>query len=160
MASVEVTRPGEGLQVDKMPGHWVLARLGKKVLRPGGLELTAALLQGLAVGRADRVVEFAPGLGVTARRTLAKQPVAYTAVERDPAAASTVRRYLQGPSQQLVQGTAEATGLPDGCATVVYGEALLTMQTPSGKQAIVAEAARLLQPGGRYGLHEIALRDG
>ena len=30
-------RPGEGLQTAKMPGHWVLARLGKRVLRPGGM---------------------------------------------------------------------------------------------------------------------------
>jgi hypothetical protein len=27
-----------------MPGHWVLARMGKRVLRPGGLELTRRLL--------------------------------------------------------------------------------------------------------------------
>lgn len=26
--------------VTKLPGHWVLAKLGKRVLRPGGLELT------------------------------------------------------------------------------------------------------------------------
>jgi len=27
-----------------IPGHWLLARLGKRVLRPGGLELTSRLL--------------------------------------------------------------------------------------------------------------------
>lgn len=26
--------PGEGLDASKMPGHWLLARLGKRVLRP------------------------------------------------------------------------------------------------------------------------------
>ena len=26
------------------PGHWVLARVGKRVLRPGGLELTLQML--------------------------------------------------------------------------------------------------------------------
>ena len=30
--------------LEKMPGHWVLARMGKRVLRPGGLELTRRLL--------------------------------------------------------------------------------------------------------------------
>ena len=36
---------------EKMPGHWLLARLGKRVLRPGGLELTQRLLErfGLAL---------------------------------------------------------------------------------------------------------------
>ena len=34
--------------VEKMPGHWLLASLGKRVLRPGGLELTCRLLEELA----------------------------------------------------------------------------------------------------------------
>ena len=29
---------------EDMPGHWILAKLGKRVLRPGGLELTEHLL--------------------------------------------------------------------------------------------------------------------
>jgi hypothetical protein len=32
--------PGSELDVSRIPGHWLLARLGKRVLRPGGLELT------------------------------------------------------------------------------------------------------------------------
>ena len=35
--------------VEKMPGHWLLAKMGKRVLRPGGLELTERLLSELAV---------------------------------------------------------------------------------------------------------------
>ena len=42
--------PGSKLDVSRMPGHWLLARLGKRVLRPGGSELTRALLDGLAIG--------------------------------------------------------------------------------------------------------------
>lgn len=45
MSSVEeLDLPGSELDVAKMPGHWLLARLGKRVLRPGGLKLTRALL--------------------------------------------------------------------------------------------------------------------
>jgi SAM-dependent methyltransferase len=141
----------------KMPGHWVLARMGKRVLRPGGLELTRKLLTELASKADDDVVEFAPGLGVTARLTLARHPRSYTAVERDRDAAATVEQYLTGRSQRCVLGTAEATGLPNGSATVVYGEAMLSMQMASAKSRIVAEAARLLKPGGRYGIHELCL---
>lgn len=50
----------------KQPGHWLLASLGKRVLRPGGLELTRILISRLRPTRADDIVEFAPGLGVTA----------------------------------------------------------------------------------------------
>ena len=38
-------RPGGGLKTEKAPGHWVLARTGKRVLRPGGMELTRRLLE-------------------------------------------------------------------------------------------------------------------
>ena len=149
--------PGSDLDVAKMPGHWLLARLGKRVLRPGGLELTHVMLDRLAIGSRDAVVEFAPGLGVTARMTLSRQPVSYTAVERDEAAAAEVRSYLTGPRQRCQLGSAEQTGLPDQSATVVYGEAMLTMQGPEQKHHIVGEAFRLLKSGGRYGIHELSL---
>ena len=49
------------------------------------------------------------------------------------------------------------TGLPDASSDVVVGEAMLTMQSDKVKHAIIAEAARLLRPGGRYAIHELAL---
>jgi SAM-dependent methyltransferase len=144
--------------VEKMPGHWLLAKMGKRVLRPGGLELTERLLSELAVSPNDDVVEFAPGLGSTARMTLAKRPRSYIAVEREPAAAATVEAYLVRPNQRCILGTAEVTGLPDGSASVVYGEAMLSMQSGAAKANIISEAARLLKPGGRYGIHELCLQ--
>ncbi|MCC7482586.1 MAG: hypothetical protein IT541_13785 [Hyphomicrobiales bacterium] len=38
---------------------------------------------------------------------------------------------------------------------MVYGEAMLTMQGPAQKARIIGEAFRLLQPEGRYGIHEL-----
>jgi SAM-dependent methyltransferase len=141
----------------KMPGHWLLARMGKRVLRPGGLELTHKLVTALQIGAEDEVVEFAPGLGTTARLTLGHHPLRYTAVERDESAARRVRQILTGPDQRCVIGLAEDTGLPAESATAVYGEAMLSMQMAATKDRIVAEAARLLRPGGRYGVHELCL---
>lgn len=149
--------PGAGLSASKMPGHWLLARLGKRVLRPGGLTLTRRLLEALAIQPSDAVVEFAPGLGVTARMTLSLQPASYTAVEGDEVAANGVRRFLTGEQQQCLVANAAETPLPDQSATVVYGEAMLTMQGPEQKRRIVQEAARLLRPRGRYGIHELCL---
>lgn len=143
---------------EKAPGHWILARMGKRVLRPGGLELTQTMLKNLDIQSADEVVEFAPGLGVTARLALARQPQSYTAIERDDGAAEKVRSYLHGSEQQCLVGQAEDTGLSDDVATVVYGEAMLTMQSATHKAKIVQEAARLLKPGGRYGIHELCLQ--
>ena len=61
--------------------------MGKRVLRPGGLELTHQLLSDVAIDAGDIVVEFALGLGVTARLTLARRSKSYTAIERDRDAA-------------------------------------------------------------------------
>jgi SAM-dependent methyltransferase len=141
----------------KMPGHWVLARMGKRVLRPGGLQLTHQMLDDLDIGSTDDVVEFAPGLGVTARLTLARKPASYVAVERDATAADTVRSYLFATSHRCITGSAEETGLPPECANIVYGEAMLSMQPATAKERIIREAARLLRPGGRYGIHELCL---
>ena len=41
--------PGDELQAEKMPGHWLLARLGKRVLRPGGRQLTLRMIEALNV---------------------------------------------------------------------------------------------------------------
>jgi ubiquinone/menaquinone biosynthesis C-methylase UbiE len=157
METLTTLAPGEGLKTEKMPGHWVLARLGKRVLRPGGMQLTRRMLEALRIQRTDDVVEFAAGVGVTARLTLELGPASYTAVERDPAAAKIVGSYLKGERQQCVVGNASHTGLSDQCATVVYGEAMLTMQTQEMKGQIVREAYRLLKSGGRYGIHEMCL---
>ena len=72
--STTLRHPDEGLKTEKMPGHWVLARLGKHVLRPGGMELTRRMLERLAIKPSDEGIEFAPGMGTTARMTLALAP--------------------------------------------------------------------------------------
>lgn len=154
---------GEGLKIEKMPGHWLLARLGKRILRPGGREATEWLIEKAAPHASDDVVEFAPGLGITARRLLAHDPRSYTGVERDAAACATANRAIAAtgaPSARVLQGDASKVPLDDGSASLVVGEAMLTMQPESKKAEIVREAARLLRPGGRYAIHEMAVRPG
>ena len=148
---------GEGQHPDRMQGHWVLARAGKRVLRPGGLELTRRMLNALAIGPQDRVVEFAPGLGATARMVLRCHPLAYWGVEREPAAAEYLQQQLAGTPAKIVLAHAEESGLPSFSATVVYGEAMLSMQSQEQKNRIFAEVWRLLAVGGRYGIQELCL---
>lgn len=138
-------------------GHWILAKLGKRVLRPGGRELTGKMMEALSVDVQDDVVEFAPGLGLTARLAVAHKPHSYTGVELNEEAAAIVRRNVPYSKARVIVGDAARTELPDGCATKVYGEAMLTMQSLQQKELIIANAARLLKPGGLYGIHEICL---
>lgn len=141
-----------------MPGHWLLARLGKRVLRPGGLGMTQLLLAALNIGMDDDVVEFAPGFGVTARMIIDRKPRDYVGVEREAKAAQwTVRQLPKQPNVAVVIGTAERTDLSAGSASVILGEAMLSMNTQAHKEQIVAEAFRLLRSGSRYGIHELAI---
>jgi SAM-dependent methyltransferase len=150
--------PGSDLDIAKMPGHWLLARLGKRVLRPGGLGMTHALLDDLMITSDDQVVELAPGLGTTAGKILKIKPTSYVGVEKDAKAAVWAKRHLpKADNISVVTGTADNTGLPDACASVVVGEAMLTMNTAEHKQRIVQEAHRLLRRGGRYGIHELCI---
>jgi SAM-dependent methyltransferase len=140
-----------------LPGHWLLARLGKRVLRPGGLELTTRMLAAAGIGGAD-VVELGPGLGRTARDIVALRPRSYIGVDDTAAATAAVREVVEPIEGRVVVADAAATGLPSSSADVVIGEAMLTMQGDKAKRAIIAEAFRVVRPGGRYAIHELGLK--
>jgi hypothetical protein len=123
---------------DAAQGHWLLARLGKRVLRPGGARLTHTMLVHAGVTDAD-VVELAPGLGRTAADIIARAPRSYRGVERDPTAARVVAAIVAGHGD-VHTADATHTGLPDCCADVVIGEAMLSMQGDDTKVAIITEA--------------------
>ena len=143
-----------------LQGHWLLAKLGKKVLRPGGKKLTNWMIDN-ANPTNKRVVEFAPGLGITAAEILDRNPKTYTGVDQDPDAATattlSTKQARLGIPTEVINGVASDTGLPTGAADLVVGEAMLTMQGEKGKTAIVLEANRILTTGGRYAIHELLL---
>lgn len=150
----------EHLDVHKMPAHWLMARLGKRVLRPGGLETTRWLLDQARIGSDSDVIEFAPGLARTAAMILSQGPRTYTGVERDERAAEFAERLLARAGfhqARVLRGSAAAVPLPDRAATLIIGEAMLSMQTAENKRAIMDEAHRVLRLGGRYLIHELAV---
>jgi hypothetical protein len=149
--------PCDTLSSAKAPGHWILARAGKRVLRPGGVELTNRMLASLNLGPVDTVIELAPGLGHTAERVLAIPPASYLGVDREQAVTQRLNAALGSDGARFVTGTAEDTGLPGEIASVLYGEAMLSTQPHARKKLIVDEAWRLLQCGGRYGIHELCV---
>lgn len=131
--------------------------MGKKVLRPGGRELTERLIENLEISTDDRVVEFAPGLGFTAAISLKKNPASYTGVELNDEAAGILRKKIKGSNRNIIIGKAEESNLEENSYTKVYGEAMLTMQPDKKKSEIIREAHRILKPGGLYGIHELGL---
>ena len=146
-------------EASRMQGHWLLARLGKRVLRPGGIDLTRRMLAAAKLELGERVVELGPGVGRTAELLLARHPSSYHGVDPNPEGRDQVAAILdKHPGAEYVVADAAATGLPAASADLVVGEAMLTIQSDEHKREIVAEAVRLLAPGGRYAIHELALR--
>lgn len=144
-------------RLNEQQGHWILARLGKRVLRPGGRELTLQMIEALDINPTDDIVEFAPGVGFTASLACAKNPRSYTGVDRNKEALSLAGKNIRHASKRMILADAMNTGLPSESASKVYGEAMLTMQPNRHKKSIVKEATRLLKPGGYYGIHELSI---
>ena len=92
-----------------------------------------------------------------ARDIVGAGPRSYVGVDDTAAATEAVRAVVAPVDGKVVVADAAETGLPDGSADVVIGEAMLTMQGDKAKRAIVAEAFRVLRPGGRYAIHELGL---
>lgn len=143
--------------ISTAPGHWILAKMGKKVLRPGGKELTEQLVENLKINDKDDVIEFAPGLGFTANLSLQRHPHSYIGVDADPEAVRYLDNKIKGNNLKFINGNAQEVELKECCATKLYGEAMLTMHADHRKANIIKEAHRLLKPGGLYAIHEIGL---
>jgi ubiquinone/menaquinone biosynthesis C-methylase UbiE len=141
----------------KAQGHWILAKMGKKVLRPGGRELTQKLISNLHISSTDEVVEFAPGLGYTASLAIEKQPKNYVGVDADDDAIALLTNKIKGKNIRFIKGNAAETTLLAESKDKVYGEAMLTMHADHRKAEIIREANRILKKGGLYAIHELGL---
>lgn len=139
-------------------GHWILAKMGKRVLRPGGKELTEKLINGLAISNQDDFVEFAPGIGYTASVILSQNPKSYKGIELNQEAISNLKIKFQGnPHVIFINRSASDTGIAENSIDKIIGEAMLTMQADHRKAEIIKEANRILKKGGLYGIHELGL---
>lgn len=142
---------------ERAAGHWILAKIGKKVLRPGGKELTIKLVENMRFSDEDDVVEFAPGMGFTANLCLNKKPKSYTGIDIEESVVKNLTSKYNRPKTSFILGEASKTNLKDASVNKVFGEAMLTMQSDHQKSKIIKEAYRILKKGGSYGIHELSL---
>ena len=138
--------------LNEKQGHWILAKLGKRVLRPGGRVLTEWLVKNLDITPKDDIVEFAPGLGFTANIACSYKPFSYTGIDKNEEAAALAKKSVKYESARVINADAAHTTLADASVNKVYGEAMLTMQPLEHKRAIIAEAYRILKAGGYYAI--------
>lgn len=134
--------------------------------------MTEVLLDGLRAGAADRIVQLWPEPGTTAERLLEVRPTSFRGITASEDAARRLDGRLRnhpglvdlltgartdGEYVSFAEGQPGAIDLPDESATAIVGECLLSPLDRAGKLAVIAEAARLLPPGGRLTLHEFCL---
>jgi ubiquinone/menaquinone biosynthesis C-methylase UbiE len=140
--------------ISKLPAYLLLAKLGKKVLRPGGLGFSKKILSAVSL-TSKRVLEFAPGRGITAELIIKRNPSEYIGIEHHVDFANQLQ--FENPNHKIMVGSMAKTELPANSYDVIVGEAFLSLQADSSKQQILAEAYRLLKPGGVYLLHELSV---
>ncbi|MGB6093873.1 MAG: class I SAM-dependent methyltransferase [Moheibacter sp.] len=142
---------------EKAQGHWLLAKMGKRVLRPGGRELSEKMMDALKISSNDDLVEFAPGIGKTASYLISKKPKTYTGIDADQDVVSRLTAKLGNDHTKFILSNAANTGLEENLADILVGEAMLTMHADHRKSEIVKEAHRILKKGGLYAIHELGL---
>lgn len=145
-------------KIEKMSGHWLLAKLGKKVLRPGGVTLTQKMLSMLNITSNDDVVEFAPGLGFTAQMSINRRPKSYIGIDADKNSVNYLSKKFEKSNTVFKLGNAAQSLLPEQSADKVYGEAMLSMHANHRKAELIREAYRILKPQGYYAIHELTLK--
>jgi ubiquinone/menaquinone biosynthesis C-methylase UbiE len=110
-------------------------------------ELMPRYLRGIDLG--EDVLEIGPGFGATTR-VLATMVPRLTAVEIDEASVRGLRAEF-GDRVEVVHGDGSALPFPDGRFSAVVCFTMLHHVPSPGKQdALFAEAARVLAPGGVF----------
>lgn len=104
-------------------------------------------LRGAELG--DEVLEIGPGFGATTR-VLARRPASLTVLELDERYCERLRRELP-EAVTIVQGDATAMPFADArFSAVVCFTMLHHLPSPEAQNRLLAEVARVLQPGGLF----------
>jgi SAM-dependent methyltransferase len=111
-------------------------------------ELLPWLLQAADLG--DDVLEIGPGPGLTTDILRSRVPHV-TAIEFDADLAAALARRLNGTNVDVVHGDGTDTGFDDGRFSAVTCFSMLHhVASPDLQNRVLAEAYRVLRPGGRF----------
>lgn len=147
----------------KKVGHLFLADLGKKRLRPGGIEATSWLMEQGQFTADKKVLEVACNMGTTLIEVAQKYQCQITGVDIDREALEKAQQNInQAGLQKIVKvqaGNALKLPFEDNTFDIVINEAMLTMLDDRSKHKALNEYYRVLKPGGKLLTHDISLTD-
>jgi arsenite methyltransferase len=124
-------------------------------IRPGGLFLTERALDLCAFGPGDRVLDIGCGLGATVE--LMKERYQLDATGIDLSETLIAQGRARNPALQLRLGDAANLPFADGQMDGVMMECVLSITGAAGR--VLAEARRVLRPGGCLILTDMYLRE-
>lgn len=140
-------------------GHVFLARMGKTMLRSGGIDTTQWLLSQTHINSHTNILEVACNMGTTMIKLAGKFGCRVTGIDLDENALAHARENIYSHNLQdkitLVHANAEKLPFPDNSFDVIINEAMLTMLTDKSKAKVLAEYHRVLKPGGMLLTHDV-----
>ncbi|MBE8965282.1 methyltransferase domain-containing protein [Nostocales cyanobacterium LEGE 12452] len=144
-------------------GHEVLAAAGKKYLRPGGRIATDKLFQWANFQPGETVLELGSSFGYSAIALAKSYHVKVVGIEKNPESVASARANICAAGLEnkveIIEGNIFNLEAISGKFDYVLAEAILTMQSPSGKAKILAEIHNRLKPGGKFLSHELLASD-
>ncbi|MGD1936209.1 MAG: SAM-dependent methyltransferase [Cyanophyceae cyanobacterium] len=150
------------LNLQTAPGHQVLAKAGKKLLRPGGRRATEQLFQWANFQAEDSVLELAASFGHSAIALGKNYGVNVVGVERNTDSVSIAQNNIEAANiadqVKIIQGDITQLDAVSGTYDFVLAEAILTMQSAATKAQILAGIHNRLKPGGKFLSHELLVR--
>lgn len=141
-------------------GHTFLAELGKKRLRPGGVEATNWLIEQGEFSQEAQVLEVACNMCTTSIELVKEYRCHITGIDLDKQALKQAEKNIRKADLstyiQIVQGNALKLPFEDASFDIVLNEAMLTMLNDKAKAKALKEYYRVLKPGGQLLTHDIS----
>lgn len=147
------------LNLQTATGHQVLAAAGKKILRPGGKAATEQLFQWADFQPGASVLELASSFGYSAIALAKRYGVRVVGVEKNLESVARARTNIEaaGLTEQveIIEGDIFHLERISEQFDYVFAEAILSMQSPSGKASILTGVRDRLKPDGKFLSHEL-----
>lgn len=150
------------IEEKRLPTHLFLAKLGKKMLRPGGKEGTDRIIEACDLQAETTVLEVAPNMGTTAMHLAKTYGCKITGIDINiDSVKKAQENILNANLDHLISiqhGNALDLPFEDESFDVVINEAMLTMLPHELKLKALTEYRRVLKPGGVLATHDLLLK--
>ena len=142
-------------------GHTLLARLGKKRLRPGGIEATNWLLSHINFETSPKILEVACNMGTNMIELAKKYGCHIIGLDQNEQALEKAKENIQKNHLEdvlsVIWGNALHLPFADNSFDIIINEAMLTMLPPHAKEQALSEYQRVLKKGGMLLTHDVCL---